>query len=96
MGELRVKESDRLAAVTGQLERLSATTVIQGDDLVVVGPTPLTLPDRLESFGDHRIAMTLKMAGVLAGESAAIQDEDCIRISYPGFQEELDRLLSTG
>ncbi len=94
VGELRLKETDRLAAVASQLGAMGADIYERGDDLVIQGPTPLSAPKRLDSFGDHRIAMTLRLAGLLAGARPLIQDEECIAISYPGFAETLEGLLA--
>jgi 3-phosphoshikimate 1-carboxyvinyltransferase len=90
--ELRIKETDRLAAVTSQLGAMGARLWTEGDRLLVQGPTPLTVPERLESFGDHRIAMTLRLALGLAGGDCPISDEDCAAISYPGFAADLRKL----
>lgn len=94
VGELRVKESDRLAAVASQLGAMGADIRIVGEDLVINGPTPLKAPaGQLDSFGDHRIAMTLTLAGVLAGGALDIKDEDCAAVSYPGFRHDLGLML---
>lgn len=94
VGELRVKESDRLAAIVSQLGRMGADLREDGDDLIVNGPTPLVLPEGLmHCFGDHRIAMTAKIAGVLAGADAALDDPYCMAISHPGFEVDLDALI---
>jgi 3-phosphoshikimate 1-carboxyvinyltransferase len=92
-GELRIKETDRLAAVAGQLGAMGADIAVQGDDLVIAGPTPLHAAPRLDSLGDHRIAMTLRLALGLAGADAAIADEGCAAVSYPGFSRDLGMLL---
>ena len=94
VGELRVKESDRLAAIVSQLGRMGADVREDGDDLVVNGPTPLSLPEGLmHSFGDHRIAMTIKLAGIMAGADADLDDPYCMAISHPGFEVDLDALI---
>jgi 3-phosphoshikimate 1-carboxyvinyltransferase len=94
VGELRVKESDRLSAVASQLGAMGADISIEGEDLVINGPTPLKAPaGQLDSFGDHRIAMTLTLAGVLSGGSLGIKDEECAAVSYPGFRHDLGLLL---
>jgi 3-phosphoshikimate 1-carboxyvinyltransferase len=96
-GELRIKETDRLAAVAGQLGAMGADITVQGDNLVIVGPTPLRAAPGLDSLGDHRIAMTLRLAlGLalgLAGADAPIADEGCAAVSYPGFSRDLGMLL---
>ncbi len=92
VGELRVKETDRLAAVVSQLSALGADLAVRGDDLFVIGPTRLDGRGPLQSFGDHRMAMTLALAGLLAGQAAEVFRHDCVRISYPGFFDDLERL----
>lgn len=94
VGELRVKETDRLAAIAESLNILGGRVETDGNDLLVHGPTPLRAPARLDSRGDHRMAMTLRLAGKMAGSEPEILDEDCLRISYPGFQADLAGLLS--
>ena len=93
VGELRIKETDRLAAIESQLGLMGARVSIQGDNLAVAGPTPLTAPDRLDSFGDHRLAMTLRLAGLLAKADPFIREENCAAISYPAFREDLKALI---
>ena len=94
VGELRHKESDRLAAVTEQLGRLGAKVRIDGDRLVVDGPGELKPSGELDSYGDHRMAMMLRLALFCSGETGAIRDEDCAGVSYPDFHEELARLTA--
>ena len=94
IGELRIKETDRIAAVISQLGAMGAKLHEDGDNLVVEGSTPLHLPGELESFGDHRIAMTLAVAGLLAGGRASVRQADCVAISYPTFTQGLERLLA--
>jgi 3-phosphoshikimate 1-carboxyvinyltransferase len=89
VGELRVKESDRLAAVASQLGLMGATIIAEDDCLMVEGPTILKSVSRLDSFGDHRIAMTLRLAGLLAASDPFIDGEDSVNISYPGFHDTL-------
>ena len=95
VGELRIKESDRLGAVESQLGAMGARIKSLGEDLVVEGPTPLDLPPvELDSFGDHRIAMTLTLAGVLAGGRARVRGQECAAVSFPDFQQVLEELRS--
>ena len=93
VGELRVKESDRLDAIITQLNAMGADISIKGDDLYIKGPTPLKAVAGLDSFGDHRIAMMLKIAGVVAGRETAVAKEESASISYPGFYQDLRALL---
>jgi 3-phosphoshikimate 1-carboxyvinyltransferase len=92
-GELRIKETDRLAAVADQLGLMGANIAADGDRLIVRGPTALKAPQRLQSFGDHRMAMTLRLACILTNSEPMIEDEASTAISYPEFHETLNRML---
>ncbi|MEW6111277.1 MAG: 3-phosphoshikimate 1-carboxyvinyltransferase [Thermodesulfobacteriota bacterium] len=92
VGELRVKESDRLAAIASQLTAMGANIVAEKETLSVEGPTRLNAPSHLDAFGDHRIAMTLRVAGLLEDAWPIIDSEDSIAISYPGFHDTLAEL----
>jgi 3-phosphoshikimate 1-carboxyvinyltransferase len=95
VGELRIKESDRLGAIVAQLSAMGADLSIRGDDLVVQGPTKLVAPGHeMDSYGDHRIAMTLAITGVVAGRLPQVKNADCAAISYPGFYGDLERLIN--
>jgi 3-phosphoshikimate 1-carboxyvinyltransferase len=94
VGELRAKETDRLSAVAGQLGAMGADITVAGDDLVINGPTRLRAVAGLNSLGDHRIAMTLRLALCLARADAPIVEEGCAVVSYPDFFRDLDKLLS--
>jgi 3-phosphoshikimate 1-carboxyvinyltransferase len=72
---------------------MGAKIAIEEDSLIIEGPTPLTAPSKLDSFDDHRIAMTLRLASVLAGAEPVIEGEASIVISYPEFHETLRALL---
>jgi len=86
--ELRVKESDRLAAVADALSALGAT-VRGGDDwLEVEGPTRLR-GATLSSLGDHRLAMAWAVAGLVAEAPVVVEGWDAIEVSYPRFAEDL-------
>lgn len=92
VGELKIKESDRLAAVASQLGQMGAKIRTHNDTLIIDGPTTLRSVGNLDSFHDHRIAMTLRIAGVLADADPKIEGESSIAISYPGFHETLKEL----
>ena len=91
--ELRVKETDRIAAIAHNLRSMGAQVIELNDGLEIHGPAPLR-GTRLSSFGDHRIAMAFAVAGLFADGETVIQDADCIRESYPGFQKALDELVN--
>ena len=91
--ELRVKETDRIAAIAHNLRSMGAQVIELNDGLEIHGPAPLH-GARLASFGDHRIAMAFAMAGLFADGETVIQDADCVRESYPGFERALDEFMN--
>src|SRR6266850_1910445 len=91
--ELRVKETDRIAAIAHNLRAMGAEVVEQKDGLEIHGPAPLR-GARLSSFGDHRIAMAFAVAGLFADGETIIQDAECVRESYPGFEKALDEFVN--
>src|SRR6202008_433588 len=91
--ELRVKETDRIAAIAHNLRTMGAQVAELNDGLEIYGPAPLH-GARLQSFGDHRIAMAFAIAGLFAEGETIIQDAECIRESYPGFETALEEFVS--
>lgn len=89
--ELRVKESDRIAAMEEGLLAMGADIRATGDGWVINGPRNLE-GSRVSSRGDHRVAMALAIAGLLADGSTEIEDAECVDISYPGFFDHLEYL----
>ena len=89
--ELRVKETDRIAAIVEALRALGAKIEARPDGFDVEGPTPLH-GARVDSHGDHRIAMTLAIAGLLAEGETTVAGADCIADSFPGFAATIDAL----
>lgn len=85
--ELRVKESDRIRAVVDGLRRMGSD-VEEYDDGLTVRPSRLC-GARIDSHGDHRIAMAFAVAGLLAEGETEILDADCVDVSFPGFFETL-------
>jgi 3-phosphoshikimate 1-carboxyvinyltransferase len=92
-GELRVKESDRIHAMTEGLKRMGAQIEELQDGWIIKGKTKLS-GARLKSFGDHRIAMALAVAGLTADDSVILEGESCVHISYPSFFEDLKALTT--
>ncbi len=95
VGELRVKESDRLAGTVELVQAFGGRAYAEGDDLVVEGTGGALHPARIDARSDHRMAMAAAIAGAVcpAGAGATIIDGwDAVETSYPGFAEELDRL----
>jgi 3-phosphoshikimate 1-carboxyvinyltransferase len=91
--ELRVKETDRLHAITENLRALGAEVEEHEDGLTIEGRGPNLLGTDVDSFGDHRIAMAMGVAGLVAHGETTIHDAGCARVSFPGFWEELDGLI---
>ncbi len=91
VSELRVKESNRLAAIVDGLCKLGCDAREVGDDLLVGGAIPSN-SITLDSRGDHRLAMTWYLANRCFGLAGNVLDLDCIDVSYPDFIEELNRL----
>jgi 3-phosphoshikimate 1-carboxyvinyltransferase len=90
-GELRVKESDRIAAMTEGLRAMGADIEELEDGWVIRGGRPLE-GARVPSRGDHRVAMALAIAGLLAAGDTEIEDAECVAISYPGFWDDVERV----
>jgi 3-phosphoshikimate 1-carboxyvinyltransferase len=90
-GELRHKESDRLAAIAAGLGALGARIALDGDDLTIEGPTRLAGAP-VDSLDDHRLAMTFAIAGLVAAGATTVGRPECASISYPGFFAELERI----
>jgi 3-phosphoshikimate 1-carboxyvinyltransferase len=91
--ELRVKESDRIAALAENLRRMGATVEERPDGLKVEGRSAGKLHGaEIEPRGDHRIAMAFAVAGLAADGATVIRDADCAGVSYPTFFKELERL----
>ena len=91
-GELRVKESDRLSAVTRNLEAMGAQVEQTADGWRIPGGQKLHGTE-VESYGDHRIAMAFAIAALRAEGDTVIHNSECVAISYPGFFADLEKLL---
>lgn len=90
--ELRVKESDRIAAMVANLRAMGATVEEKPDGMVIAGKQHLH-GARVNSLGDHRIAMAFSIAALRASGETVIEGADCVAISYPDFYQTLERLL---
>src|SRR4029450_3735552 len=90
--ELRVKESDRLAALE-QLRMLGVEVQASDDGLVIGGRAGRRLrAGRVQASGDHRIAMAFAVAGLCADGGVEIADPECVAVSYPSFFSDLAAL----
>ena len=90
-GRLRLKESDRLASTTRMLRALGAEIEEQPEGLVICGK-PRLRGGRVDSAGDHRIAMSAAVAATVCTEEVCVEGADCVRKSYPRFWEDFDAL----
>jgi 3-phosphoshikimate 1-carboxyvinyltransferase len=88
--ELRVKESDRIAAMVRELTALGVSCGEYPDGLWIEGPARIREGVMASSHGDHRIAMSLAVLGAVSGVPVAIDDTACVDTSFPGFQELLE------
>jgi 3-phosphoshikimate 1-carboxyvinyltransferase len=90
-GELRHKESDRIAGTAAGLRALGARIEIDGDDLRIEGDTILHGAET-DSSDDHRLAMTFAIAGLVASGQTSIGRPGSAAVSYPGFFDDLERV----
>jgi 3-phosphoshikimate 1-carboxyvinyltransferase len=86
--ELRVKESDRIKTTAAELRKMGAEIEELPDGLIINGPTKLH-GGKIESWGDHRIAMAASVAGLAAEGETVINNTACVETSFPGFKELL-------
>ncbi len=89
VSHLRLKESDRIAALVNELHRIGVNAKERDDGLVIEGGKPHGA--EIETYNDHRIAMSFAIAG-LAIPKMKIQDKLCVGKSFPGFWDELQKL----
>jgi len=90
--ELRVKESDRIAVLATELQKMGVIINQTDDGMIIDGGAPLT-GTRVVSGGDHRIAMSLAVAGLTAKGDTIIHGAEAIAISFPGFMTTLRSLI---
>jgi len=93
--ELRVKESDRIATMATELKKFGVAIQETPDGLVIQGTAGGALRGAsCTSYGDHRVAMSLAIAGLVADAPTLIEDTACIETSFPGFDAERLKLLT--
>jgi len=91
--ELRVKETDRIKAMATELQRMNVAVKEEPDGLIIQGNGALK-GAACRSYGDHRVAMSLAVAGLVANAPVSVDDVDCIETSFPGFHGKLLDLLT--
>ncbi|GAB4509173.1 MAG: 3-phosphoshikimate 1-carboxyvinyltransferase [Anaerolineae bacterium] len=89
--ELRVKETDRIAVMSGELRKLGAVITETEDGFRITGPQTLT-GAVVDGHDDHRVAMSMTVAGLVAQGQTTVTDATCANDSFPGFAETLRRL----
>ena len=92
VANLRLKETDRMAAIEAELEKLGAAVALSDRD-IHIDPPPEPRPARIATYDDHRMAMSFAVAG-LAADGIVIQDPDCVSKTFPDFFERLTSLGS--
>ncbi len=90
--ELRVKETDRISAIAEELAKIGVQVETLEDGLVIEGPQKIK-GGNTHSHGDHRIAMAMAVAGLLAESPVRVENAGCIAVSFPGFEEVLKKLV---
>ena len=93
-GELRYKESDRISSIVSQFKKLGIKVKEKEDNLIIEGDKNLRVGEgSVDSFGDHRIAMSLAILSLLSKGKVKILRSDCINTSFPDFKYILKKLL---
>jgi len=91
VSELRVKESDRLSLIAGNLRALGGIAEVRGDDLYVRGGESRPR-GRVETAGDHRLAMAFAVLGTIPGAAVRLSERRSVAISYPRFFDTLQAI----
>ena len=95
VGELRVKESDRLGLIAENLRAVGAEAEVQGDDLFVRGGSEMPRGP-VRTAGDHRLAMAFAVLGTIRGARVKVDNMACAAVSYPGFPQALRDIARRG
>lgn len=94
--ELRVKESDRIATMATELRKMGVGIEERPDGMVIhgIGGTKPLIGNTFQSYGDHRVAMSMSVAALVADRPSTVQDTECVATSFPGFMPTLASLLT--
>ena len=90
--ELRVKESDRIKAICKNLKEVGADIIEKSDGFIINGITQLK-SGNIDTFDDHRIAMTFHVASIISGKNIILNNTNCVDISFPNFYKTLESLI---
>ncbi len=93
--ELRIKESDRIAALAGNLRAMGAQVQEKEDGLILSGGQAMRGAD-IDTYGDHRIAMAFAVAGLASAGETRIHQAECANVSFPGFWDQLASVTHEG
>ncbi|MFQ6612571.1 MAG: 3-phosphoshikimate 1-carboxyvinyltransferase [Fidelibacterota bacterium] len=91
--ELRKKESDRISAICNNLKRMGANITELEDGFIITGPTPLR-GLKIQTFGDHRIAMAFTIAGLISNGPVILDNPNCMSVSFPQFRSYLKTVVT--
>ena len=96
LSELRHKESDRIKSITKNLSKLGFNVVSRNENIIIKGSKKIKINNqkKINTYGDHRIAMSFAILGLLYKNNLVIDNESCISISYPNFRDHLKKLTS--
>lgn len=89
--ELKVKESNRISSMVTEMKKLGIRVRELPDGMEIEGSNEIT-GGQVETYGDHRIAMALAIAGLFAKEDVKVENSDCIAVSFPTFEEKLKNI----
>jgi 3-phosphoshikimate 1-carboxyvinyltransferase len=92
--ELRVKETDRIAAMATNLRAFGVNVTEHDDGMTIHGNGEKLNGAKVTSFGDHRIAMACAILGLFSKGETTITDAACIATSYPTFQDDLEKIVT--
>ena len=90
--ELRVKESDRIKAICANLKEIGADVIEKSDGFIINGGSKLK-SGNIDTFDDHRIAMTFSIASIISEKDIVINNSECINISFPDFFKTLESIM---
>ncbi len=91
--ELRVKETDRIGTIAAELRKIGIEVEEREDGMIINGGRPIGTKEA-KSHGDHRIAMSMAVAGLAADGEMLVTDTECIDTSFPGFEELIKKVSS--
>ena len=90
--ELRVKESDRLEAICRNLKAIGINVIEKPDGFIIKGGSKIQSGD-VQTFDDHRIAMTFHIASVISGKEIKLDNSECVNISFPAFFKTIENIV---